>query len=63
MSHTINANHTISSHLDCLECLNSIHKISGVHRAVDTSRVVVQATTNPLGNADLKVCKDVSLIV
>ena len=36
----------------CLESLNTIQKISGVHRAVDASGMVVQATKTCLGKVD-----------
>jgi len=52
-SHKTNTNNTFSSLVVCPECLNSIQKISGIYRPIDTSKVVIQAAENPLGKEDL----------
>ena len=46
-SYKTNTHPTFSFLLVCATCLNSFQKISVVHRAVDTSGVVIQAARNP----------------
>jgi len=48
-SHKTNSHNTVSLLLICPRCLNTIQEISGVNRAVDLSRVVIQTTKNPFG--------------